>query len=107
MKHPIEKMRKCLALLPPPGGEVVAECLDEIELLRQQLADNDLFELDHNKWRNNYRRELAKLTEQITLLRTVMNRIAYSRTGQCTDLAQELFAREEWAAEALAATEPK
>ena len=41
MKYPIEKMRKCLALLPPPGGEVVVECLDEIELLRQQLAARD------------------------------------------------------------------
>jgi len=39
MKHSIEKMRICLHLLPPPGGEVVAECLDEIESLRQQLAD--------------------------------------------------------------------
>lgn len=38
MKYPIEKMRANLALLPPPGGEVVAECLDEIESLRQQVT---------------------------------------------------------------------
>ena len=38
MKHSIEKMRACLPLLPAPGEEVVAECLDEIESLRQQLA---------------------------------------------------------------------
>ena len=31
-------MRACLPLLPAPGEEVVAECLDEIESLRQQLA---------------------------------------------------------------------
>lgn len=39
MKHSIEKMRACLPLLPAPGEEVVAECLDEIESLRQQLAE--------------------------------------------------------------------
>ena len=39
MKHSIEKMRACLPLLPAPGEEVVAECLDEIESLRQQLSD--------------------------------------------------------------------
>lgn len=39
MKYPIEKMRRCIDLLPPPGGEVVAECLDEIESLRKQLAE--------------------------------------------------------------------
>ncbi len=38
MKHSIEKMRACLPLLPAPGEEVVAECLDEIESLHQQLA---------------------------------------------------------------------
>ena len=38
MKHSIEKMRACLPLLPAPGEEVVAECLDEIESLRHQLA---------------------------------------------------------------------
>ncbi len=52
LKHPIAKMRACLDLLPPPGGEVVGECLDEIELLLKQnvmlrdaiknyLSDND------------------------------------------------------------------
>ena len=51
--------------------------------------------------------EVAELRQQVTMLRRVMNRIAFSRTGQCTDIAQELFSREEWAAEALAATEPK
>jgi hypothetical protein len=30
----IERMRKCLPLLPEPGGEVVRECLVEIERLR-------------------------------------------------------------------------
>ena len=30
-----EKMRACSPLLPAPGGEVVRECLDEIERLRQ------------------------------------------------------------------------
>ena len=50
---------------------------------------------------------ITELRQQVTLLRTVMNRIAFSRTGQCVSLTQELFAREKWAAEALAATEPK
>lgn len=31
----ITKMRTCSHLLPDPGGEVVRECLDEIELLRK------------------------------------------------------------------------
>lgn len=30
----INKMRACSPLLPPPGGDVVCECLDEIERLR-------------------------------------------------------------------------
>jgi hypothetical protein len=34
-----KKMRKCSHLLPDPGGEVVRECLDEIERLRSALAD--------------------------------------------------------------------
>lgn len=37
----IKKMRACSPLLPDPGGEVVRECLDEIERLRtvaEQLA---------------------------------------------------------------------
>jgi hypothetical protein len=35
----INKMRKCSYLLPDPGGEVVRECLDEIERLRKALLD--------------------------------------------------------------------
>ena len=50
---------------------------------------------------NKYREETTSLRQQVTLLRTVMNRIAFSRTGQCVSLTQELFAREKWAAEAL------
>lgn len=34
-----KKMRACSALLPDPGGEVVRECLDEIERLRTALGD--------------------------------------------------------------------
>lgn len=34
-----KKMRACSVLLPDPGGEVVRECLDEIERLRGVLAD--------------------------------------------------------------------
>ena len=34
----IAKMRACLDLLPEPGGEVVEECLDEIERLRYEVA---------------------------------------------------------------------
>jgi hypothetical protein len=33
----IAKMRTCSHLLPDPGGEVVRECLDEIERLRSFL----------------------------------------------------------------------
>ena len=32
-----KKMRACSPLLPDPGGEVVRECLDEIERLREAL----------------------------------------------------------------------
>ena len=32
-----KKMRGCAPLLPAPGGEVVVECLDEIERLRHAL----------------------------------------------------------------------
>ena len=34
-----KKMRACSVLLPDPGGEVVRECLDEIERLRGVVAD--------------------------------------------------------------------
>jgi hypothetical protein len=34
----INRMRKCCALLPEPGEEVVRECLDEIERLRKDLS---------------------------------------------------------------------
>jgi len=34
-----KKMRACSPLLPDPGGEVVRECLDEIERLQAALAD--------------------------------------------------------------------
>jgi hypothetical protein len=33
-----QKMRACAPLLPPPGDEVVVQCLDEIERLRAELA---------------------------------------------------------------------
>lgn len=33
----INKMRACSHLLPDPGGEVVRECLDEVERLRNAL----------------------------------------------------------------------
>jgi len=46
-----------------------AQLQNENAQLSQQLADNDLFELDRNKWRNNYRREIAKLTEQLAAKR--------------------------------------
>ena len=72
MKHSIEKMRACLAQLPPPGGDVVAECLDEIDELRQQLAEaNHVHEfmsqqyLDAIKERNQLRKDVAKLQEAL------------------------------------------
>jgi len=34
-----KKMRTCSVMLPDPGGEVVRECLDEIERLRTALGD--------------------------------------------------------------------
>jgi hypothetical protein len=34
-----KKMRAYAPLLPPPGGDVVCECLDEIERLRFALRD--------------------------------------------------------------------
>ena len=33
-----KKMRACAPLLPPPGDEVVCECLDEIERLEAEVA---------------------------------------------------------------------
>ena len=30
-------MRRCTALLPPPGDQVVIECLDEIDALRTEI----------------------------------------------------------------------
>ena len=33
-----KKMRTCAPLLPPPGDEVVIQCLDKIELLERLLA---------------------------------------------------------------------
>ena len=33
----LKKMRACSPLLPPPGGDVVCECLDEIERLSLML----------------------------------------------------------------------
>ncbi len=47
-----KKMRACSSLLPDPGGEVVRECLDEIERLREKvnyLADGmrDVFPAAH------------------------------------------------------------
>ena len=41
----IKKMRACLDLLPPPGGEVVGECLDEIEKLQDELSGYKVEEL--------------------------------------------------------------
>jgi len=35
----IKKMRVCAPLLPPPGDEVVCECLNEIERLREALTE--------------------------------------------------------------------
>jgi len=52
------------------------------------------------------REECDKLRDQVTLLRDAMNRIAFSRVGTCENIALELFNREAWAIEALAATEP-
>ncbi len=34
-----KKMRACAPLLPPPGDEVVVECLTEIEHLREALSE--------------------------------------------------------------------
>jgi len=34
-----KKMRVCAPLLPPPGDEVVCECLNEIERLREALTE--------------------------------------------------------------------
>ena len=36
-----KKMRACAPLLPPPGNEVVCECLDEIERLRAEAREAD------------------------------------------------------------------
>ena len=35
----LKKMRVCVHLLPPPGGEVVKELLDEIDRLQAENAD--------------------------------------------------------------------
>ena len=34
-----KRMRSCASRLPPPGDEVVVQCLDEIERLSAQLAE--------------------------------------------------------------------
>jgi len=35
----LKRMRACAPLLPSPGGDIVCECLDEIERLRAALVD--------------------------------------------------------------------
>ena len=35
-----KRMRACSPLLPAPGGEVVRECLDEIESLQSELSES-------------------------------------------------------------------
>jgi hypothetical protein len=37
-KEKRNRMRTCSHLLPPPGGEVVRECLDKIDRLDEGLA---------------------------------------------------------------------
>ena len=39
----LQKMRACVPLLPPPGGSVVEECLDEIVRLRAILGEADAY----------------------------------------------------------------
>jgi len=43
-----KKMRICSHLLPDPGGEVVRECLDEIERLREVLRQIGDYAHDHS-----------------------------------------------------------
>jgi hypothetical protein len=37
--HQIIRMRSASRLLPEPGGEIVRQCLDEIDRLRSVIAD--------------------------------------------------------------------
>lgn len=44
------RMRRISLLLPPPGNDVVIDCLDQIELLQQQInllqeSQNKIFDL--------------------------------------------------------------
>jgi hypothetical protein len=52
----------------------------------------------------NLKQELADSKKQNVLLRGWLEMIARSRVGQCDSIAEELFKREAWAEEALAAT---
>ena len=71
------------------------------------MQDNKSLEEMLNAERCGSQALRAKMVEQaaaIERLRDALYRIATYRTGQCTDLAQELFDREDWATEALSST---
>lgn len=87
-----------------PDVEAAPWVIAEIEKLEQQLAAK---QAEIAAGRASRDAEVAGLYQQVTLLGSAMYRITFSRTGQCVDLAQELFAREEWAEEPLPLTEPK
>lgn len=57
----IKRMRKASLLLPPPGGDVVIECLDEIERLQARI-NNALTVLD---WGSNPDWFGKSLSEQV------------------------------------------
>jgi len=79
----------------------------EIESLRQQLAELKGMREEVVHYQKEFHRVRDQLSDHIkreVMLWDAMNRIAFSRIGKCTDLAQELFNREKWATEALAAT---
>jgi hypothetical protein len=115
-------------LVEDPGGLLACEpsrldtLNEELRLARQaneaqhqQLAaaldEARMANVSADEVRSTYAEEMRKLRKQLSnhikrevMLRDAMNRIAFSRVGQCESLTQELFNREMWAAEVLAVT---
>ena len=60
----IKKMKACVNLLPPPGGEVVMECLTEIERLKEELADERKAVISCSTQCEYWFREIERLKEE-------------------------------------------
>ncbi len=106
-----EEARKMLPDYRSAALESVIRRVDECIALRQQLATaQEEITVDEQRVAdlmgdvNHLGHRLAASQKREVMLRGYLEKIAFSRTGKCTDLAQELFDREDLASEALAAT---